>query len=73
MAKKKQLPKTLRITYVRSAIGHKKGQKATLRALGLHRLGQSVEHRATPTIRGMVAKVAHLVQIEEMESGEGVQ
>lgn len=65
MAKKKT-PKKLRIQYVKSAIGHKKDQKATLRALGLHRLGQVVEHEATPSIRGMVEKVAHLVQVEEI-------
>ncbi len=63
---RKRTPKKLRITYVKSAIGHKKDQKATLRALGLHRLGQSVEHEATPAIEGMVAKVAHLVQVEEI-------
>ena len=65
MAKKKT-SKKLRIHYVKSAIGHKKDQKATLRALGLHHLGQVVEHEATPSIRGMVEKVAHLVQVEEI-------
>ncbi len=58
--------KRIRITYVKSAIGYGKDQKATLRALGLHRLGQSVEHEATPAIMGMVQKVAHLVQVEEI-------
>ncbi len=65
MAERKQAPKRIRITYAKSAIGYSKDQKATLKALGLRRLGQSVEHDATPTIMGMVQKVAHLVQVEE--------
>jgi len=56
----------LRVTYRKSAIGHKKDQKATLAALGLRKLGQTVEHDDNPVIRGMVAKVAHLVVVEEI-------
>jgi large subunit ribosomal protein L30 len=59
--------KKLRITWVRSAIGHSRDQKATIRALGLHRLHESVVHDDTPTIRGMVFKVQHLVRVEEVE------
>ncbi len=57
--------KTLRITLVKSPIGYAKRQKGTLRALGLRRMNQTVEHEDTPVIRGMVAKVRHLVRVEE--------
>ncbi len=57
--------KTLRITLVKSPIGYNKRQKGTLRALGLRRMHQTVEHEDTPVIRGMVAKVRHLVRVEE--------
>lgn len=67
MAGKKQTPERVRITYVKSAIGYPKDQKATLKALGLHRLGQTVEHEASPAILGMVAKVQHLVAVEKVE------
>ncbi len=69
MAGKNQTRKRIRITYVKSAIGYGKDQKATLKALGLRRLGQTVEHDATPTIMGMVNKVAHLVDVETVEEG----
>jgi large subunit ribosomal protein L30 len=57
----------LRITWVKSSIGHSKRQKGTIRALGLHHLGDVVEQADTPAIRGMVDKVSHLVQVEEIE------
>jgi large subunit ribosomal protein L30 len=57
--------KTLRVTLVRSPIGYSKKQKATVRALGLRRMNQTVEHDDTPVIRGMIAKVSHLVRVEE--------
>jgi len=57
----------LRITWVRSASGHKFDQKRTIQALGLRRVGQIVEHSDTPTIRGMLFKVQHLVSVEETE------
>ncbi len=57
--------KKLKITWVKSSIGYSERQKNTVRALGLRRLGQTVEHNDTPVIRGMVHKVAHLVQVEE--------
>jgi len=65
MPKKETSAKTLRITLVRSAIGYPKGQKATVRALGFHRLHQTVEHKDTPALRGMLNKIIHLLKIEE--------
>jgi len=59
--------KRLRITYVKSAIGYREEHRATLRSLGLRRLRQVVEHPDTPTIRGMIAKVQHLVRVEEID------
>lgn len=58
---------TLRITYVRSAIGHRRDQKETVRALGLHRLQETVERPDSPQLRGMIHKVRHLVRVEELE------
>lgn len=57
----------LRITYRKSAIGYKEDQKATIRALGFRKLNQIVEHDNTPTIRGMINKVSHLVEVEEVK------
>ena len=56
---------TVRIRYVRSAIGFNKKQKATVRGLGLTRLNQVVERPDTPQIRGMVLQIPHLVAIVE--------
>ncbi|MBN2847214.1 MAG: 50S ribosomal protein L30 [Coriobacteriia bacterium] len=58
--------KKLKITQVRSAIGLPKDQKATVRALGLKRMNDTVEQADTPTVRGMVFKVKHLVHVEEV-------
>jgi len=55
----------LRITLVRSALGYSTRHKATVRALGLRKLHQVVELADTSSLRGMLAKVAHLVTIEE--------
>jgi large subunit ribosomal protein L30 len=63
--KKEGTPKIVRITLVRSPIGYSERQKATVRALGLRRLNQTVEHQDSPTLRGMLAKVSHLVEVEE--------
>lgn len=60
--------KVLRITYTTSAIGVKEDQKETVRRLGLRRLGQTVEQRDIPVIRGMIHKVRHLVTVEELEA-----
>jgi large subunit ribosomal protein L30 len=57
-------PKTLRVTFFKSAIGYKKDQKATIAALGFKKLGQTRELADTPAIRGMIRKVAHLVRVE---------
>ncbi len=56
----------LRITWVKSSIGYSKRHKATIRALGLRRLGETVEQADVPEIRGMLYKVNHLVQVEEI-------
>lgn len=56
----------LKITYRKSAIGYSRDQKATIRSLGLRRLNSVVIHDDTPTIRGMVFKVRHLVSVEEI-------
>lgn len=66
MPRKKAEAKKLRITYVKSSIGYAQSQKDTVRALGLRRLGDQVEQIDTPTLRGMLAKVSHLVQVEEI-------
>jgi large subunit ribosomal protein L30 len=62
MAEKKIKP--LRITLIKSPIGYSTRQKDTVRALGLRRMGQTVEHSDTPAIRGMVDKVSHLIEVE---------
>ena len=54
----------LKITWVKSAIGYKKNQKATIAALGLRKLGQVVVREYSPQIRGMVFTVRHLVKCE---------
>ena len=58
----------LRITYIKSAIGHPQDQKDTIRALGLRKLHHTVEHEDQPTIRGMIRKVTHLLKVEEAVS-----
>ena len=55
--------KKITITQVRSIIGASKKQRGTMLALGLRKINQSVEHEATPTILGMVAKVNHLINL----------
>jgi len=56
----------VKITQIRSGIKRQKSQKLTIRALGIRRMHQSVVHDDTPQIRGMIAKVRHLVNVEEM-------
>ncbi|MDQ3693628.1 MAG: 50S ribosomal protein L30 [Chloroflexota bacterium] len=56
----------LRITLVRSTIGRPKDQGATVKSLGLRRLNHTVERLDDPTIRGMVYKIRHLVEVEEV-------
>ena len=61
------MAKKLRITQVRSGIGMEKRQRVTVRTMGIRKLHQTVVHDDTPQIRGMIAKVRHLVRIEEIE------
>ena len=55
--------KKIRIKQVKSAINRPASQKATIKALGISKLNQTVEHNATPQILGMVKKVQHLVEV----------
>ena len=64
------MARRLRIRQFKSASGHTQDQHATIRALGLRRLQQVVEHDDTPQIRGMIFKVRHLVKVEETHSEE---
>lgn len=57
---------TLRVTWVKSSIGYKQDQKDTIKSLGLRRLNQTIELPDTPSVRGMVFKVKHLVAMEEV-------
>lgn len=66
MAKRKATKtKMIRITLVKSPIGYSERQKGTVRALGFKRLNQTVEMVDTPSLRGMLDRVNHLVTIEE--------
>jgi large subunit ribosomal protein L30 len=58
--------KALKVTLIKSPIGYSTRHKGTVRALGLRRMGQTVEHDDTSVIRGMIQKVAHLVEVEEV-------
>ena len=62
---KSENTKTVLVTLVRSPIGYTKDQKQTVLALGLRRMHQTIEHKDTPALRGMIRKVIHLVQVEE--------
>lgn len=66
MTAKKTAAKRLKVTQVRSVISCPKDQKATVRALGLKRINDSIEKDDTPAVRGMVFKVRHLVKVEEL-------
>jgi large subunit ribosomal protein L30 len=55
----------LRVTWIKSGIGYAQDQKRTLKALGLNRLNQSVVHSDSPSVRGMINKVRHLIKVEE--------
>ena len=61
-------PATLRITQLRSTIGCKQNQRATLKSLGLRKIRQTVDKPDTPQIRGMILTVRHLVTVEEVGS-----
>lgn len=62
MAKKK---KEIKITLVKSPIGYNQRQKGTVRALGLRKMNQTVTHEDSDVIRGMIAKVSHMLKVEE--------
>jgi large subunit ribosomal protein L30 len=64
MAKKTE-KKVIRVTLVRSPIGYTEVTKRTVRALGLRHMHQTVEHEDSPALRGMLAKVNHMVRLEE--------
>ncbi|HSR72623.1 MAG TPA: 50S ribosomal protein L30 [Kiloniellales bacterium] len=57
--------KTIKVTQIASAIGRKADQRATLIGLGLNRINRSRELQDTPAVRGMIAKVRHLLRVEE--------
>ena len=59
------MAKKIKVTKVKSAIKRTQNQKRTLEALGLHKIGQVVEHEANPSILGMINKVEHLVSVED--------
>ena len=61
----KKAAKKLKITLVRSTIGRLQVQKDTVRALGIRKMHQTVEHEDNPAIRGMINRVTHLVKVEE--------
>ena len=60
----------LRVTWVKSTIGHKAGARGTIRALGLHRLNQTIEIPDTPVNRGMIRRVAFLLKVQEPAGAE---
>lgn len=57
--------KVIRVTLVNSPIGYPEPQKRTVRALGLRRVNQTIEHNDSPALRGMIMKVVHLVRVED--------
>jgi len=57
----------LKITWTKSGVGYARDQRRTIKALGFHRLHQTVEHSDSPSIRGMITKVKHLVRVQEAE------
>ena len=57
----------IKITQTKSVIGSKEGHKRTVRSLGLKRIRDSRVHEDTPQMRGMIHKVRHLVEVEEVE------
>ena len=64
------MARRIRIRQVRSVSGRQADQRGTVQALGLTRLHQTVEHDDTPQIRGMIFKVRHLVEVEDVRQGK---
>lgn len=67
-AKKTEQPEVIKVTLVRSLIGRPPDQRATVATLGLRRVNQTVEVTDTPSNRGMLTKVRHLIVVEENEA-----
>lgn len=65
--RRQEQERSLRITLSKSVIGYSRRQKRTVRALGLRRMNQTVVQQDTPVIRGMIAKVSHLLTVEAAE------
>jgi large subunit ribosomal protein L30 len=63
---KKAATKRLKVTQIRSTISCPHDQKATVKALGLKRINDSIEHDDSPAVRGMLFKVKHLIKVEEI-------
>ena len=57
------MEKQISISWVKSTIGYPKGQHKTIKSLGFKRLNQTITHKDTPSIRGMIFKVNHLITI----------
>ena len=60
------MAESLKITLIKSPIGQKPKTRDTVRSLGLRRIRQTVEHSDSPDVRGMIARVDHLVEVEEV-------
>lgn len=67
--RRKKKKTTLRIKWVKSSIGYSQRQKATIKSLGLKRLRDTVEWKDSPVTRGMIDRVSHLVEVEELGAG----
>jgi large subunit ribosomal protein L30 len=63
------MPK-IKVTQLKSAISRERSQGRTLKALGLHRIGDSTEHEDAPEIMGMINKVIHLVKVENLKGSK---
>ena len=68
--RRKKKKTTLRIKWVKSSIGYSQRQKATIKSLGLKRLGDTVEWKDDAVTRGMIDKVKHLVEVVELGTGD---
>ena len=67
------MPDKLRITLIKSVVSHTKRTRATVRALGLHRIGETIEVADTPELRGMAKAIRFLVRTEEIKDSEEVK
>ncbi len=61
----------IKITQIRSGVGHKMNMRRTLLSLGIHRMNQSVVHEDSASLRGMIIKIRHLVKVEEVSDQAG--